>query len=178
MITPTWNARSTLCQTQHYNWQGTLLLQTGLIPSLSPRAREERGPKVSGSASIPLCYRKLWLQKDMNRVFTYLCLHFQISCAESDKFISSSRLPHRKQFQHRLWKFKTFSAILKSATEKNALQRYPGFVDFYRVFNPTTAEKMNPFYKLLKAETPINITSHVGESLDSSKRKLAVMHVN
>ena len=178
MITPTWNARSKLCQTQHYNWQGTLLLQTGLNPSLSLRARAERGPKVSGSACIHLCYRKPWLQKDMNRVFTYLCLHFQISSVESDKFISSARLFHWKQFQHRLWKFKTFSAILKSATEKNALQRYPGFVDFYRVFNPTTIEKINTFYKLLKVKTTINITSHVGKLLDSSEKKFAVMHVN
>ena len=50
---------------------------------------------------------------------------------------------------------------------EKALQRYLGFVNYYRNCIPGIAEKLNPFYKLLKTEVPINITSELKETFDS-----------
>ena len=54
-----------------------------------------------------------------------------------------------------------------------ALQRYLGFVNYYRNYIPRMAEKFNPFYKLLKAEVPINITSELKETFDSVNKALS-----
>ena len=56
---------------------------------------------------------------------------------------------------------------------KKALQRYLGFVNFYGNYIPRMAEKLNPFYKLLKAEAPINITSELKETFDSVTNALS-----
>ena len=52
------------------------------------------------------------------------------------------------------------------------MQRYLGFVNCYRNFIPRLAEKFNPFYKLLKAEVPINITSELKETFNSVNKAL------
>ena len=56
---------------------------------------------------------------------------------------------------------------------KKALQRYVGFVNYYRSYIPRLAEKFNPLYKLLKAEVPINITSELKETFDSVNKALS-----
>ena len=48
-----------------------------------------------------------------------------------------------------------------------------GFVNFYKNYIRRTAEKFNPFYKLLKAEVPINITSELKETFDSVNKALS-----
>ena len=53
-----------------------------------------------------------------------------------------------------------------------ALQRYLGFVNYYRKYIPRMAEKFNRFYKLLKLEVPINITSGLNETFDSVNKAL------
>ena len=50
---------------------------------------------------------------------------------------------------------------------KKALQRYLGFVNYYRNYIPRMAEKLNPFCKLLKTEVPIIFTSQLKETSDS-----------
>ena len=50
---------------------------------------------------------------------------------------------------------------LRFPKSRKALQRYLGFVNYYRNYLPRMAERLNPFYKLLKAEVPINITSEL-----------------
>ena len=62
---------------------------------------------------------------------------------------------------------------LRLSKWKKALQRYLGFVNFYRNFIPRMAEKQNPFYKLLKSELPINITSGLKEAFDSGNKALS-----
>ena len=47
-----------------------------------------------------------------------------------------------------------------------------GFVNYYRNYIPKKAEKLNPFYKLLKTEVPINITSECKETFDSVNKAL------
>ena len=42
-------------------------------------------------------------------------------------------------------------------------------MNFYRICVARMAEKLHPFYKLLKTEVPINITSELKESFDSVK---------
>ena len=62
---------------------------------------------------------------------------------------------------------------LRFPKSKKALQRYLGFVNYYRNYFPRMAEKLNPFYKLLKTEVPINITSELKESFDSVNKALS-----
>ena len=64
-------------------------------------------------------------------------------------------------------KIQNFLAKLRFPKSKKALQRYLGFVNYYRIYIPRMAEKLNPFYKLLKTEVPINITSELKETFDS-----------
>ena len=55
-------------------------------------------------------------------------------------------------------KIQLFLDKLRFPKSKKAL-RYLGFVNYYRNFFPRMAEKLNPFYKLLKMGIPVNITS-------------------
>ena len=62
---------------------------------------------------------------------------------------------------------------LRFPKSKKALQWYLGFVNYYRNYIPRIAEKLNPFYKLLKAEVPIKITSELKETFDSVNKALS-----
>ena len=70
-------------------------------------------------------------------------------------------------------KIQNFLNKLRFPKSKKALQRYLGFVNYYRNYIPRMAEKFNPFYKLLKAEVPINITSELKETFDSVNKALS-----
>ena len=70
-------------------------------------------------------------------------------------------------------KIQNFLTKLRFPKSKKALQRYLGFVNYYRNYIPRMAEKLNPFYKLLKAEVPINITSELKETFDSVNKALS-----
>ena len=48
-----------------------------------------------------------------------------------------------------------------------------GIRNFLQNFFPRLAEELNPFYKLLKAEVPINITSELKETFDSVSKALS-----
>ena len=61
---------------------------------------------------------------------------------------------------------------LRFPKSKKALQRYLGFVKYYRNFIPRMAGKLNPFYRLLKTEVPINITLELKETFDSVNKVL------
>ena len=56
---------------------------------------------------------------------------------------------------------------------KKALQRYVGFMNYYRNCIPRMAEKLNPIYKWLETEVPINITSELKETFDSVNKSLS-----
>ena len=70
-------------------------------------------------------------------------------------------------------KIQNFLNKLRFPKSKKAMQRYLGFVNYYRNYIPRMAEKLNPFYKLLKAEVPINITSDLKETFDSVNKALS-----
>ena len=70
-------------------------------------------------------------------------------------------------------KIQNFLDELRFPKSKKALQRYLGFVNYYRIYIPRMAEKLNPFYKLLKTEVPINITSKLKETFYSVKKALS-----
>ena len=70
-------------------------------------------------------------------------------------------------------KFQNFLNKLRFLKSKKALQRYLEFVNYYRNYIPRMTEKLNPFYKLLKAEVPINITSELKETFDSVNKALS-----
>ena len=56
-------------------------------------------------------------------------------------------------------KIQNFLRKLRFPKSKKALERYLGFVNYYRIYISRMAEKLNPFFQLLKAEVPINVTS-------------------
>ena len=70
-------------------------------------------------------------------------------------------------------KIQNFLNKLRLPSSKKVLQRYLGFVNYYKTYIPRTAEKLNPFYKLLKAEVPINITSELKETFHSVNKLLS-----
>ena len=70
-------------------------------------------------------------------------------------------------------KIQNFLDKLRFPKSKKALPRYLGFVNYYRNYNPRMAEKLNPFYKLLKTEVPVNIISELKETFDSVNKALS-----
>ena len=70
-------------------------------------------------------------------------------------------------------KIQNFLIKLRFLKSKKVLQRYLGFIKYYKKYNPRVAEKPNPFYKLLKEEVPINITSELKETFDSVNKALS-----
>ena len=70
-------------------------------------------------------------------------------------------------------KIQNFLNKLRFPKSNKVLQRYLGFVNYYRNYIPRMAEKLNPFYKLLKAEVPINNTSELKETFDSVNKALS-----
>ena len=70
-------------------------------------------------------------------------------------------------------KIQNFLDKLRFPKSKKPLQRYLGFVNYYRNYIPRMAEKLHPFYKLLKTDVPINITSELKEIIDSVNKALS-----
>ena len=70
-------------------------------------------------------------------------------------------------------KIQNFLDKLRFRKSKKALQRYLGFVNYYRNYIPRMAEKLNPFYNLPKTEVPINNTSEMKETFDSVTKALS-----
>ena len=64
-------------------------------------------------------------------------------------------------------KIQNFLDKLRLPKTKKALQRYNGFVNYYRNRIHRMAEKLNSFYNLPKTEVTINITSELQETFDS-----------
>ena len=69
-------------------------------------------------------------------------------------------------------KIQIFLDKLRFPKSKKALQRYLGFVNYYRIYIPRMTEKFNPFSKLLKTEVPINIMSELKKTFDSVYKAL------
>ena len=69
-------------------------------------------------------------------------------------------------------KIQNFLNNMRFPKSKKVLQRYLGFVNYYRNYIPRMAEKLNPFYKLLKTEVPINLTSELKETFNSVNKAL------
>ena len=80
---------------------------------------------------------------------------------------------HPREYRNKLTKFKIFRNKLRFPKSKKALQRYLGFVFYYTNYIPRMPEKLNPFYKLLKTEVPINITSELKATFDSVNKALS-----
>ena len=94
--------------------------------------------------------------------------HFEVRQVE---FLGRTISPEGISPQAR--KIQNFLDKLRFPKSKKALQRYLVFVNYYRNYIPRMAEKLNPFYKLLKTEVPINITSELKETFDSVNKALS-----
>ena len=84
------------------------------------------------------------------------------------KFLGRTTSPERISPQ--AGKINNFLDKLRFPKSKKALQRHLEFVHYYINRIPRMAEKLNPFYKLLKSEVPINITSELKETFHSAKK--------
>ena len=91
--------------------------------------------------------------------------HFGVRQVEFVEFLVRTISPEGISPQAR--KIQNFLDKLRFPKSKKALQRYLGFVNYYRNYIPRMAKKLNPFYKLLKTEVPINFTSELKETFDS-----------
>ena len=94
--------------------------------------------------------------------------HFGVRQVE---FVGRTILPDGISPQSR--KIQNFLHKLRFPKSKKALQRYLRFFNYYRNYIPRMAEKLNPFYKLLKTEVPINTTSKLKETFDSVNKALS-----
>ena len=118
------------------------------------------------------------LTRNIRAVFKCICqaglkltmekCHFGVRQVE---FLSRTISPEGISPQAR--KIQNFLDKLRFPKSKEALQRYLGFVKYYRNYIPRMAEKLNPFYKLLKTEVPISITSELKEKFDSVNKALS-----
>ena len=70
-------------------------------------------------------------------------------------------------------KNQNFLDQLRFLNSKKALQRYLGFVNYYRKYLPRMVGKLNPFYKMIKTEVPINNTSELKETFDAVNKALS-----
>ena len=66
-----------------------------------------------------------------------------------------------------------FAKLTEILQIENGFAAKTGFVSYYRNYIPRMAEKLNPFYELLKAEVLINITSELKETFDSVNKALS-----
>ena len=94
--------------------------------------------------------------------------HFGVRQVE---FLGGTISPERISPQAQ--KFQNFLDKTRLPKSKKAVQRYLGFVNYYRIYIPRMAEKLNPFYNLLKTVVPITITSELKETFDSVKQALS-----
>ena len=69
-------------------------------------------------------------------------------------------------------KFQNFLSELRLPKSEKAVEPYLGYVNYYKNYIPRMSKKINPFYKLLKAEVPINIPSELIKNLDSANKAL------
>ena len=81
-------------------------------------------------------------------------------------FSSDGVLPQTYKIQNLLGKF-------RFPKSEKALPCYLGIVNYYINYITRMAEKLNSFYKLLKAEVPININSELKETFDSVNKTLS-----
>ena len=102
------------------------------------------------------CIRQAGLKRTIEKC------HFGVRQVE---FLGRTISPERISPQ--AWKIQNFLDKLRFRKSKKALQRYLGFVNYYRNYIPRMAEKLHPFYKLLKTEVPIHITSELKETFHS-----------
>ena len=66
----------------------------------------------------------------------------------------------------------TFLENSKFAESKKALQRYLGFLNYYRNYIPWLSEKLTPFFKLLKTDEKVLVTPDLLEKLTEINKAL------
>ena len=69
-------------------------------------------------------------------------------------------------------KVKQFLQKLKFPKSKKALQRYIGFLNYYRNYIPRLSEKLTPFFKLLKQTSQFSIPDTILEAFKSLNQQL------
>ena len=117
--------------------------------------------KSNNEARLEKCIRQARLKLTIEKC------HFGVRQVE---FLGRTISPEGISPQAR--KIQNFLDKLRFPKSKKALERYLGFVKYYKNYIPRMAEKLNPFYKMLKTEVLINITSELKETFDSVNKAL------
>ena len=63
-------------------------------------------------------------------------------------------------------KVKNFLDILKFPKSKKGLQRYTGFLNYYRIYIPRLSERLGPFFKLLKETNKFYISNELTSNFE------------
>ena len=69
-------------------------------------------------------------------------------------------------------KIKNYLQKLSFPKTKKGLQRYIGFVNYYRNYIPRLSEKIAPFHELVKADKPIKITNEIMQTFENINKAL------
>ena len=84
---------------------------------------------------------------------------------------SDEQLPH-KASNPRNRKYKTFWKKNKFPKSKKALQRYLGFLNYYRTYVPRLSERLAPFYKMLKSDEKVLVSKKLVQQFEEIKKAL------
>ena len=69
-------------------------------------------------------------------------------------------------------KIKNYLQKLSFPKTKKGLQRYIGFVNYYRNYIPRLSEKIAPFHELVKTDKPIKITNEIMQTFENINKAL------
>ena len=69
-------------------------------------------------------------------------------------------------------KIKNYLQKLSFPKTKKGLQRYIGFVNYYRNYIPRLSEKIAPFHELVKADKPIKVTNEIMQTFENINKAL------
>ena len=90
--------------------------------------------------------------------------------AKEDQFLGRTVSPEGNTPQDH--NIRNYLQKLTFPKTKKGLQRYIGFVNYYRNYIPRLSEKIASFHKLIKTEKPIKITNEVMDSFTSINKSL------
>ena len=90
--------------------------------------------------------------------------------AKEDEFLGRTVSPEGIAPQPH--KIKNYLQKLSFPKTKKGLQRYIGFVNYYRNYIPRLSEKIAPFHELVKADNPIKITNEIMQTFENINKAL------
>ena len=92
----------------------------------------------------------------------------------SNKLTSWDAQSHLKESPRKQKKSKTFCLNSDFLKSKKALQRYIGFLNYYRNYIPRLSERLSPFFKLLKETSKFYVPTNLVEDFINLNKLLEI----